>query len=44
MTEDILATIKSSLDGMLIELNSLKASICVVLVYVEQKLEEMNRV
>jgi len=44
MTKDVLTTIKSSLDGMLIELNSLKASICVTLVYVEQKLEEVKRV
>ena len=43
MTEDVLTTIKSSLEDMLAELNSLKISICVTLVYVEQKLEEVKK-
>ena len=43
MTKEVLSRIKSSLDGMLAELNSLKASICVTLVYVEQKLEEVDK-
>jgi len=38
MSDEVLLNIKSLLDTMLSELNVLKASICVTLVYVEQEL------
>ena len=38
MSKELLSKNKFALDGMLSELNPLKASICVTLVYVEQEL------
>ena len=41
MSKEILERIKPTLDGMLNELNALKASICVLIVYVEQELAKI---
>ena len=42
MSKEVLSKIKSSLDSMLSELNSLKANICVTLVYVEHELAKVR--
>ncbi len=40
--KDTLETIKLSLNGLLAELNALKASICVAIVFVDQALERVE--
>lgn len=40
MSKEVLSNLKNSLVTMLSELNALKASLCVTLVYVEQELEK----
>lgn len=43
MTEEVLVTIKSSLDDILAELNTLKISVCVALAYIEIELEKVKQ-